>query len=108
MQNPQNPAGRKTLATRHKRREESPQDHVLAQPRPDQAGCETAAQKRIAAALRQFADLPDEAEVRVGVVAALMGVSIATVWRWSRQGRLPQPRRRGGTTVWNVGKLRRA
>jgi predicted DNA-binding transcriptional regulator AlpA len=56
--------------------------------------------------LRNFSLLPDEAYVRLPVVAALNGVSAATVWRWVRLGRLPQPVRRGRTTAWQVGALR--
>ena len=57
-----------------------------------------------AEALQGFDQLPDSAFVRLPVVAALHGVSPATVWRWSRAGTLPRPVRRGGVTVWNVGR----
>lgn len=60
------------------------------------------------AALEDFDRLPDAAYVRVGVAAALFGVSTQTVWRWLRVGQLPAPVRRGGTTAWQVGELRRA
>lgn len=59
-------------------------------------------------ALRGFDALPDAANVRVPVVAALYGVSVVTVWRWSKNGQLPEPVRRGGVTAWNVGSLRRS
>jgi prophage regulatory protein len=59
-------------------------------------------------ALEDFDRLPDAAEVRLPVVAALRGVSTVTVWRWSACGKLPRPNRRGGVTTWNVGALRRA
>jgi predicted DNA-binding transcriptional regulator AlpA len=62
----------------------------------------------IHAALQHFDKLPDSAGARVPVVAALFGVSIPTVWRWSRDQRLPAPIKRGGVTLWNVGALRRA
>ena len=58
-------------------------------------------------ALEDFDRLPDAADVRLPVVAALHGISTVTVWRWSKDGRLPEPRRRGGITAWNVGALRR-
>jgi predicted DNA-binding transcriptional regulator AlpA len=58
-------------------------------------------------ALEDFDRLPDAAEVRLPVVAALHGVSTVTVWRWSACGKLPRPNRRGGVTSWNVGALRR-
>lgn len=58
-------------------------------------------------ALEGFDKLPDAADVRLPVVAALHGISTVTVWRWSKNGRLPQPRRCGGVTAWNVGELRR-
>lgn len=59
-----------------------------------------------AASLQDFDRLPDSAQVRLPVVAALHGVSTVTVWRWSANGQLPKPHRRGGTTSWNVGELR--
>ena len=58
-------------------------------------------------ALEDFDRLPDAADVRLPVVAALHGISTVTVWRWSKDGRLPEPRRRGGITAWNDGALRR-
>lgn len=63
--------------------------------------------KPINAALAQFDKLPDAAEVRVPTVAALHGVSVVTAWRWSKNGNLPAPTKRGGVTTWNVGALRR-
>jgi predicted DNA-binding transcriptional regulator AlpA len=59
-------------------------------------------------ALAAFDTLPDAAHVRVPTVAALVGVSKPTVWRMTRDGRLPQPVRRGGVTAWRVGDLRAA
>lgn len=58
-------------------------------------------------ALAGFDQLPESANVRLPVVAALCGVSRVTVWRWSKSGRLPKPRRLSeGITAWNVGDLR--
>lgn len=62
----------------------------------------------IHAALQHFDRLPDSASARVPVVAALFSVSVPTVWRWARDGRLPAPTKRGGVTLWNVGALRAA
>lgn len=57
-------------------------------------------------ALRTFDSLPASAGVRLPVVAALFGISSATVWRWTKSDRLPQPTRIGRVTFWNVGELR--
>lgn len=58
-------------------------------------------------ALTNFDSLPDSANVRVAVVAALAGYSKATVWRKAKAGKLPAPRRVSDrVTVWNVGELR--
>ena len=60
-------------------------------------------------ALSGFDQFPESANVRLPVVAALCGISPVTVWRWSKSGRLPTPRRLSeGVTVWNVGDLRQA
>ncbi|WP_310460685.1 helix-turn-helix domain-containing protein [Sphaerotilus sp.] len=58
--------------------------------------------------LKSFNDAPDTAKTRVGTVAALFGISVPTVWRRARAGLIPAPHKIGGTTVWNVGDLRRA
>lgn len=60
-------------------------------------------------ALRHFDSLPDCANVRAPVVAALFDVSLATVWRYAKAGTIPAPRKLGPRlTAWNVGELRRA
>ena len=61
-------------------------------------------------ALESFPALPDEAHVKGPTVRALYGgISQATLWRWLREGKIPQPRRFSKRTVaWNVGALRRA
>ena len=61
---------------------------------------------RDAAALRNFDLLPDSANVRLPVVAGLFSIGKATVWRWTKAGLLPIPKRMGGVTYWNVGELR--
>lgn len=58
-------------------------------------------------AFRNFDKLPDSAHVRVKVVGALFAISVRSVWRWSRDGRLPAPNRTSTVTGWNVGALRR-
>jgi predicted DNA-binding transcriptional regulator AlpA len=64
---------------------------------------------RISQTLQTFSSLPDEAHIRVGVVAALYGCSIPTAWRWVRLGRIPPPRRFSKRlTAWNVGDIRAA
>lgn len=64
----------------------------------------TPAQER---ALAGFDSLPNAAHVDVHVVAAVKGISVPSVWRWARNGLIPQPVRvTPGTTRWNVGQLR--
>lgn len=61
----------------------------------------------ISDALRNFDSLPDSAYVRVPVVAMLFACSSMTVWRRSKAGTLPAPRKLSErTTAWNVGELR--
>lgn len=61
------------------------------------------------AALAEFDNLPDAANVRLPIVQGVTGASAPTVWRWSKSGRLPAPKKLGpGVTVWNVGQLRLA
>ena len=62
----------------------------------------------INAALATFDSLPDSAQVRAPTVAGLHGVTVGTIWRWSKNGTLPAPSKRGGVTTWRVGDLRRA
>lgn len=63
----------------------------------------------IPAALRNFDALPDSANVRLPVVAALFACSTVTVWRRVKKGTLPTPRKLSeGVTAWNVGELRKA
>lgn len=58
-------------------------------------------------ALKNFDSLPNSANVRAPVVMALYGISAATLWRKSKDGKLPAPRRISDrVTVWNVGELR--
>jgi len=64
--------------------------------------------KQIPDSLRNFDALPDAANVRVNVVAKIIGCSIPSVWRMSKDGRIPAPRKLSTrVTSWNVGQLRR-
>jgi len=57
-------------------------------------------------AFESFDNLPASAGVRLPVVAALFGISSATVWRWTKSDLLPKSTRVGRVTSWNVGELR--
>ena len=57
--------------------------------------------------LDEFEALPDYALIRVDTVAKVYGVSIVTVWRWTKNKVIPASIKRGGTTGWNVGDIRR-
>ena len=60
-------------------------------------------------ALKNFDSLPDSANVRLPVVAALYGCSPATIFRRVKSGHIPAPRKISErVTAWNVGALRRA
>lgn len=60
-------------------------------------------------ALANFDSLPDAANVRLPVVAALFACSPATVWRRVKSGALPAPRKLSeGVTAWRVAELRKA
>ena len=66
-------------------------------------------QTTINPALRDFDQLPDSANVRLPVVAALYACSSATVWRGVKAGRIPTPRKLSPrTTCWLVRELRHA
>jgi predicted DNA-binding transcriptional regulator AlpA len=67
----------------------------------------TTSAERAREALRNFEAMPDCGFVRLRTVAALFGVSPATVWRRAASGELPAPVRIGKRcTCWNVGALR--
>lgn len=58
-----------------------------------------------------FDSLPAAAMVSATELSGLFGVSLNTIWRWSRpeDGRLPTPIKVGlNTTRWNVGSVREA
>lgn len=57
--------------------------------------------------IERFDTLPNAAFVRAPVVAALRCCSINTVWRHSKSGLIPAPKKIGPqVTAWNVGELR--
>lgn len=58
-------------------------------------------------ALRDFDQLPDNAQVRLPVVKALLGVSAATVWRLVRKNKLSTYKLTERTTTFNVGELKK-
>jgi predicted DNA-binding transcriptional regulator AlpA len=59
--------------------------------------------------LKQFDSLPDSAHVQARTVAAVLGLSEATIWRMVKRGKLPAPKKVSErATRWNVGELRRA
>lgn len=56
---------------------------------------------------KHFDDLPDSAQIPASTLAALLGISEVTVWRWAKAKKLPVPRRLGAnTTRFNVGEVR--
>jgi predicted DNA-binding transcriptional regulator AlpA len=58
---------------------------------------------------QHFDDLPASAQVPARTLASLLDVSEVTIWRWSKIGKLPRPRKLGGnTTRFNVGEVRAA
>ena len=56
--------------------------------------------------LINFDAMPPTARVRVPTVAAVLGVSVPTVWRYAANGTLPKPAKLGGATTWGVGQIR--
>ena len=56
-----------------------------------------------------FDSLANAAYVRVQTVAALHDCSVVTVWRKSKDGTIPKPKKLSArVTGWNVGELRAA
>lgn len=56
-----------------------------------------------------FDILPASAMVSAADLSGLLGISLNSVWRWSRLSKLPAPRKLGAnTTRWNVGEVREA
>lgn len=49
---------------------------------------------------------PEEQLLRAWDVAKLLGISIPTVWRWTREGKLPQPMKiTQRITVWRKTEI---
>lgn len=60
-----------------------------------------------ALSVAQFDTLPDTAIIRDRGVAAVLSISRNSVWRWSREGRLPRPVKLGQrVSGWRVGDVR--
>lgn len=81
------------------------------EPEPRWCCCPSKAPRsdRISIALARFDQLPSSAFVRLPVVQGLLDCSAASVWRYAKSGKLPQPvKLTAGTTAWQVGPLRRA
>jgi predicted DNA-binding transcriptional regulator AlpA len=59
-------------------------------------------------ALEHFGQLPDDALIPDKVVAGILGCSIPSVWRMSKDGRIPPPVRPSQRmTRWVVGGIRK-
>jgi len=57
--------------------------------------------------MQKYQNLPSEGFIRVGTLAAILGVSVATVWRWSSDSRLPKPLKLADRiTVWKAEEVR--
>ena len=57
--------------------------------------------------VKNFDTLPDSALVDIGVVTAILGVSVPTIWRWTKNAAFPGPLRIGkNCTRWRVGDIR--
>ena len=57
--------------------------------------------------LHAASKLPIEGFVRVGSLANILGVSVSTIWVWSRAGKLPKPVKLSErVTVWRAEEVR--
>ncbi|WP_310598002.1 helix-turn-helix transcriptional regulator [Aeromonas aquatica] len=57
--------------------------------------------------LHASSELPREGFVRVGTLAKVLGIAVVTVWRWSANGKLPQPVKLSErVTVWRAEDIR--
>lgn len=65
-------------------------------------------------AVEHFDSLPDSAHINIVALAALIGKSRPTIYRWIDAGILPPPRKLGATKIgatrnyWTAGDVRRA
>lgn len=55
---------------------------------------------------RTFGQLPAEGFVRTAELLEAVPVSRITLWRWSRNGKIPAPHRIGKTVLWPVSTVR--
>lgn len=62
---------------------------------------------KISATLANFDLLPASAYVDIDVVVGVLSCGKSTVWAWVKSQRLPEPRKFGRSTRWQVGDLRR-
>jgi len=58
--------------------------------------------------LSEFDRLPNAAHVDVHTVAALYGCKVPTIWARLRRKEIPEPRKFGAHTRWQVGEIREA
>ncbi len=59
--------------------------------------------------ITHFDQMPDAAFVRLPVVRLLFACSTSAVWRNSKAGHIPRPRKISeNISAWNVGELRQA
>jgi predicted DNA-binding transcriptional regulator AlpA len=73
----------------------------------EKAARKAARERNTREAIQHFHTLPDSAGVRLPVLCAVFACSAATVWRWTREGLLPEPRKLGPkVTTWPVAALR--
>ena len=57
--------------------------------------------------MQKYQNLPSEGFIRVGTLAAILGVAVVTVWRWSANGHLPRPLKLSDrVTVWKAEEIR--
>ncbi|AVP83141.1 hypothetical protein C7K70_03165 [Aeromonas hydrophila] len=57
--------------------------------------------------LHASSELPKEGFVRVGTLAKLLGIAVVTVWRWTANGKLPQPVKLSErVTAWRAEDIR--
>jgi predicted DNA-binding transcriptional regulator AlpA len=54
----------------------------------------------------KIANLPDEAQVSVQVVAQLFGAGVSTIWARVKKNELPTPNKYGRSTRWRLGDIR--
>lgn len=82
--------------------------HTKPRAKPGPKPGSTQAKAHIHAALRGFDALPDSANVRRPVVAALNGIAEITTRRWEVTGALPRHFVVGNVALFNVGAVRQS